>query len=155
MKIRSFVLAAMALVIVVACSKDDENKLAPNTGAFTVTGDTSYTINGAAGVTFLGDTLAGVVITSTNGVTLAINIKSGNVTGKSTYSVNNNGVTFNGESNTNLQDGNNTAYNGISGTIRVDKGSSSDFQGEIRNMTMENFVGETITVNGSFRASSN
>lgn len=155
MKTRSFLIAALALVIVVACSKDDENKLAPNTGAYTVSGDTSYTINGAAAVTFVGDTLAGVVITSTNGVTLAVNIKNTNVKSSSTYSVNNNGVTDNRESNTNLQDGSNTAFSGINGTIRVDEGSASDFQGEIRNMTMENFVGETITVNGSFRASSN
>ena len=155
MKIRSFVIAAMALVIVVACSKDDENNLAPKTGAYTVTGDTSYTINGAAAVTFVGDTLAGVVITSTNGVTLAVNIKGANVKGKGSYSVKNNGTTLNGQSNTNLQDGTSTAYSGTGGTIRTDNGSVSDFHGEIRNMTMENFTGGAITVNGSFRASSN
>lgn len=155
MKIRSFVAVIAALLLVVACSKDGENNLAPNTGAYTVTGDTSYTVNGTAAVTFIGDTLAGVVIQSTSGVTLAINIKSNNVKSNSSYSVNNNGVTFNGQSNTNLQDGSNTAFSGISGTIRVDEGSTSDFQGEIRNMKMENFVGEQITINGSFRAGSN
>jgi hypothetical protein len=155
MNLKSILLFLSFGLLLAACSDEGENNLAPGTAAYTVVGDTTYTVAGTATVLFVGDTLAGVTISSSTGVVLAVNIKGDNVGSKGTYSVNNNGVTERGQSNTNLQDGSNTAYSGVNGTIRIDKGSSSDFQGEIRNMTMENFVGETITVNGSFRASGN
>lgn len=155
MNIKSITLAVFSFFIMASCSKD-ENDIALKTGAVTVTGDLSYTMNGSATVLFIGDSLAGVTIASNDGEkVLAINLKGNNVLNNGTYTVNNNGVTLNGQSSSNLQDNANTAFNGTGGTIRIDNAEANDFQGEIRNMQMVNFDGSTITVNGTFRASAN
>ena len=155
MKIQLFVLALAASVVLGSCSKE-LNDLEIKTGAITVTGDLNYSVVGTASVLFIGDTLAGVTIASSDGEkVLAVNLKASNIFRSATYSVNNNGVTLNGESNSNLQDNANTAFNGTGGTIRIDKSEANDFQGEIRNMQMVNFDGSNITINGTFRAAAN